>query len=184
MLDPGPDAEVVHGRSGVGLHAGPGWICCCTGSGGVCRSQLSRPLSGTRHGSSGDQEQTWPVVKDAADLGTWLAFEYAGQGLDPRWGRPLAACGWPAYPRSAGLWAAEFMAEHGVAVPPVRTVLTVHGVMQAPRQSRGGHQRQIRHGGWLIPYADRGLRRDRRNFRPGTHPASRRPTGAAPAASA
>ena len=43
-------AELVAAGSGWGTRW-PGWICCCTGSGGACRSRPGGPPSGTRRGS-------------------------------------------------------------------------------------------------------------------------------------
>ena len=53
--------------SGCGAGSGwlhwRGWICCCTGSGGVCRSRPARRPSGTRRRSAAWKPVSWPLIK-------------------------------------------------------------------------------------------------------------------------
>ena len=69
----------------------PGWMCCCTGSAGRCRSRRGGRRSGMRKDRQ-VAEDTWPVIKaTAADLGAWLCWEdESGQGLRPPKGAPGA----------------------------------------------------------------------------------------------
>jgi hypothetical protein len=75
--------------------AGSGWttpwrglICCCTGSGGACRSRPGRLPSATRPRSPPGGRRPGRYKKTAADLGAWLVFEdESGQGLRPPKGR-------------------------------------------------------------------------------------------------
>src|SRR5438552_2278510 len=52
-------ARVAEGGAGSGWSTlWPGWICCCTGSAGACRSRLARRPSGTRRRSRPGRRRT------------------------------------------------------------------------------------------------------------------------------